>query len=729
MISRRTGIFRLAGSATLLTSSVLAQGIRRCSSSAAPTDSIFSNPKTTAYWEAVYHCSVGNGTKTIQELVNVLSASTLAIVFKYGKGMDGFLKDHTQNELSMSRREDGASVLSITKEGEAALLQNAAAISDLKEKLRRDVAQAASNLATASRTDVTALVMQIRSLWEPTDTTSYRPINDVYLRMYPGPEARERVKYTDFLTFLTSHSDHFWIQRTLIKPREQGETEAPALPAGFANTYYRVTTAHAGNNFGGWGAAANVPNSADVFEILKYIPMHWGNMGNLQIPPDVRKRHVRISSFLQWLRRQPKHFEVRNMAGTIEVRRSVLLHPENHGFPSVAAAEQWLDARIFAGEHNIVTTSSSSTVGGTGLSVAATAIMKFLVRVVPGYYVPGPLLFKRYTKKNVPFQDLHQMMLQHPQQFEVLQVSSTGDFVYRRCTGARSSSDGSGASAAFQEAFQQINNPSASQDETRALLSILSFTSTLWDRPEYLYVRLPDDVKVTLGGYENMVALMRSKPKVFFVGDTFYCRNDLSNPLASPVEPVHQDQTIVQCEENPYLTPKELAQVFHYVCPADQAVPVSHFVECSSPAMRCVLPPRVMSLIELFPDLFSWRETNPGVFSVRRVEQAATSQPSEGGARASPGSATSTASSQVKRGKDVMPIEEALEEISMLVPEDGAGVELDLLESWLSMRVKESAVQHFGGVARLLASQPALFTVSPPTRTGDKLVSRTKAPK
>ncbi|CUG87783.1 Hypothetical protein, putative [Bodo saltans] len=725
MIGRRYGGIRFVGCATpcIARSQSVFEAVRRCSSVA---DSIFANPQKTAYWEAVYHCSLGNGSKTIQELVSVLSASTLAIVFKHGKGMDGFLKDHTHNELSMSRREDGASVLSITKEGEAALLQSSSGIEELKEKLRRDVAQAASNLATASRTDVAALVLQIRSLWEPTDITSYKPINDVYLRMYPGVEARERVKYVEFLTFLTSHSEHFWIQRTLIKPREPGETEAPALPAAFANTYYRVTSAHAGNNYGGWGAAANVPNSADVFEILKYIPMHWGNLGNLQIPPDVRKRHIRIASFLQWLRRQPKHFEVRNMAGTIEVRRSVLLHPENHGFPSVAAAEQWLDARIFAGEHNIVTaSSSSSSVGAAGLSVAATAIMKFLVRVVPGYYVPGPLLFKRYTKKNVPFQDLHQMMLQHPQQFEVLQISNSGDFVYRRWTGARTS-DG-GPSAAFKEAFQQINSPSASADETRALLSIMSFASTLWDRPEYLYVRLPDEVKVSLGGYDNMLALLRSRPKLFFVGETFYCRNDLSNPLASSVEPVHQDQTIAQCEENPYLTPRELAQVFHYVCPADQAVPVSHFVECSSPAMRCVLPPRVMSLIELFPDLFSWRETNPGVFSVRRVEQSIPSTTSSGGAARSAAGSSSTTSSPVKRGKDVMPVEEALEEISMLVPDDGAGVELELLESWLSMRVKESAVQHFGGVARLLASQPAMFTVSPPSRNGDKLVSRTKA--
>lgn len=683
------------------------------------------DPKKAAFWEAVYQCSEGGGTKALNELVGILSSNSLATIFKHGKGMDGFLKDMVVDELSMSRRDDGTSVLSVTKAGEQALQrQPSQFVSQLKERLRKDATQH-SKLTAASKSDTAALVAQIRSLWDPTDNTSYKPINDVYLRLYPGPDAREKVRYSDFLTFVTSCPQFFWIQKTLMKPRAEGETEAPALPPGFVNAYYRITTAHAGNNFGGWGSSSNVPTAADVFEILKYIPIHWGNLSNLQLPQDVRKRHIRTSSILQWLRRQPKYFEVRNMAGTLEVRRSVLLHPAQHGFASHAAAEQWLDTRIFSGEHNVITTASSASTSGlsTGLSTAAAVVMKFLVRVVPGYYVPGPLIFKRYGKKNVPFTEMHHIMVQHPQQFEVLKVSRTGDYVYRRRTG------GSGAvpPLPFQEAFAQIDAPGASPEQTRALLSMLSFSCPLWDRPEYLYVRLPDDVKVALGGYANMLELIRSKPRLFFIGETYYCRNDLSNPLASNVEPVHLDQMVVQAEENSYLTPQEVADVFHYVCPADQAVPVSHFVECSSPAIRCVLPPRVMSLIELFPALFSWRETSPGVFTIRKVDRPSPSPSGDhsgGGGITATNSRTSVMPPSTKHGKDVMPIEEALDEIGVLVPEDGSGVELDLLESWLSMRVKESATHHFGGVARLLASQPKLFSVSAPNRSGDKMVSR-----
>lgn len=718
----------------------------------------------------IAHCCTtsGAGTETPQmavtTLIRSLSPTSLSTIFRHGKGFDGFIDDFGRRAaIELQRSTESGRVMVILKDPaslvvELGPLAMEAASHRVAPYFSKDAGAPPSGVTSKHHTrlpppaaapaaaaaapsgssssergplheqqadgrDAEVVKNHIRFVLEQKNN-SYQTVLEVYASLYPSKEAQGATSYVEFLNFVTSLADsEYWLVKSHIRLRKPDETAAPPLP--HSANVFRVTSAHSGNNFGGWGSLSNVPTPADVFEILKYVPVHWGNMGNLQIPSEVKRKHVRISSFLQWLRRQPSYFELRNTAGTIEVRRSVVLHPEAHGFASKDAAMQWLESRIVSGEHNNPNPPALSQQPdqppGTEVmnSAAAQALRKFVQRVCPGYYVPVELMHQRYTKKGMSPAEIHSVCTQSPELYEVVTLASTGDRLYRKRVGGRQQS------VSFAEAVKELECGGIAAN-TRALVTLMKHSCASWDRPEYLYVRLSEEEKSFVGGYEAMVELMRSKPHVFVVGQHYYKRHDATNPLSSSAsEPALEDHSVTTTvvEENPYLTPREMAVVLHYVCPPNQAVQVSFFVECCSPAMRCVLPPRVMSLIELFPDLFAWREVSSGVFTVQR---AGSTRRSIGASPSSPSSSSTTSGGGLLED-DLIPAEELVESVASLLPvmseNPSDSVELSLLKSWLSRSMMISAESHFGSIEKMLRAHPARFHIVP-QKGGTWLVAR-----
>ncbi|KAG5504995.1 hypothetical protein JKF63_04442 [Porcisia hertigi] len=488
---------------------------------------------------------------------------------------------------------------------------------------------------------------------------------------------------------------------TFVALRHPEDTSPPR----FRYVQPRVTVATRANNYGGWGSEEVVPTKADVYEILKYVPVNWGSFGNLNFPPEVRKKHIRTSSTLVWFRRQPFYFELRDMNGTVEVRRSIVLHPEAHGMTKEEAWEV-LELQLATGAANSLVPLG---VDGSPLrpteSVFDRSVTKFVYRVCPTYFAPLSLTMQRYIKKNLTEPVLMAFVRRFPQDFEILTSRYSDIPLVRRRAGADS--------ARWLGDF--LRDLESYPEDVRAILVLCNAMCVAWDRPEYIYVRLSPTEQAIVGGYTGMQKILSRHPLIFRVGEHFVCRADPSNPLAQrEVEPAADDVTAVAPihQENPYHSPKELALVFHYVMPEDEPCTASYLVDCSSPAMRALLPPRLVTIVQLFPKMFACTETSPGVYSIRKVKQI-----TRRGAKASTldGSQASEEENAVRMLEDELAVEdhmtreEVVQAVRMLIPE--SGVEAPQLLLWASMNVQRAANEYFGGVLRLVESLPGQFRV------------------
>ncbi|GET88593.1 hypothetical protein, conserved [Leishmania tarentolae] len=474
------------------------------------------------------------------------------------------------------------------------------------------------------------------------------------------------------------------------------------------------------NNFGGWGSESVVPTKADVYEILKYVPVNWGSIGNLNLPPEVKRRHIRASSTLMWFRRQPFYFEVRDMNGTVELRRSIVLHPEAHGMTKEEAWEV-LELQLATGEANSLVPLGAD---GAPLRPAERAfdrsITKFVYRVCPTYFAPLSLTMQRYGKKNLTEPMLMAFVRRFPQDFEVLTSRYSDTPLVRRRAGADS--------ARWMSDF--VADLERYPEDVRAILILCNVMCVAWDRPEYVYVRLSQTEQEVLGGYSGMQTILSRHPAIFRVGRHFVCRTDPSNPLAQrEAEPAVDDVTSLSPlhQENPYHSPKELALVFHYVMPEDEPCTAAYLVDCSSPAMRAVLPPRLVTIVQLFPKMFACTETSPGVYCIRKLKQpvrraahgtaSVARSPHSTGDKApavegSRGSMDNDAIQMLEdelADEDHMTREEVVQTVRMLIPE--SGVEAPQLLLWASMSVQRAASEYYGGVLRLVEAHPGQFRV------------------
>ncbi|KAH9600629.1 hypothetical protein LSM04_007059 [Trypanosoma melophagium] len=574
--------------------------------------------------------------------------------------------------------------------------------------------------------------------------TNYRALNEAFSSLVReasrNPILRNvvnKLKYLEFLAMLNTPIglEKFWVlNEKYICSRLPDETQPPR----FVSPQPKATVANAMNAFGGWGAASNVPTRQDVYEILKYVPLNWGNFGNINIPAAIKKKHIRISSTLQWFRRQPFYFELRNIAGTTEIRRSVLLHPEHHGLTPEEAHEQ-LQLKIARGEANSLApiNAEGELVTVSDTSQHTTTILKFITRVCPGYFVTPSLLMQRYTKKNLTVGELVACARGRSDQFEELKIKYTDTTLLRKRTGADSSRWKDG----FVEDFERY------PEDVRGLIIIMGRICSTWDRPHYVYVRLSEEEKVLVGGFDGMMQIVKRHPQVFRVGESFIARVDLSDPLAlREPEPSPGDMTthVVIREENPYQTPRDLAVVFHYVAPDDEPCTAAYFLQCASPAMRAVLPPRLITLLQQFPDLFICKETSPGVFlmrkakkNMRRLTNIFEDEPSKGGkgsnektlSSSSSSSSTSSSSFDFSQEKpdgdgnseetldleaefaesDFLSREEVIQAVKALIPPDG--VEASQLLLWASISVQQAANSHYGGVLKLVEANRKHFRV------------------
>lgn len=673
-----------------------------------------------------------NARMPLHELVPKLTPLSRDVIFKSGTGVEGFLRLHpdcvsitVEGGTKFAQPADGALQLLFGSEKQSPPTPSES--STAAPTPRAAATDAGATAAAASGGVVVpvppthpAYRLVVRLKQVASEDGAWYNINEVYNRVYSTDEAKQSVKHRDFVAFLKSMPEAFWVTKAALRFRAPGENTMPevtevltpgkkraaaaapgtssapahanpaaataatpqgtaaatsstaATPAGFQG----VVVASATNNYGGWGSLSNIPTPEDVFEILKYIPIQWTNLGNIGVPPDIKKKHVRIASFLQWLRRQPKYFEVRNLAGTMEVRRAITLHPESHGMTK-EQAEEIVAKRIAEGIHNsIQSTTPENSVGSTA-SAASSAVHKFLARVCPGYFVPMEMVLnRRATKKSMSREDLFRAAIESPDVFEELTLRDGSKLVRRRI-----GYDSSKWLTAFAEDVNAAEN-------IPLLLSVMTKAPPLWDRLPYLYVRLSDEDKTAVGGYEGLVAMLKRHPTVFRAGEHFYRRIDSSDPAsADEPEPTSNDaQAAKICEENPYLTPKELALVYHYLTPEEGSTTVSYFVEASSPAMRVVLPPRPVTMLQTFPDMFLCKEVSPGMFSVQRRKVGAGVEEEVG-----------------------MKPEEAVEGVAALIPV--RGVDAAQLQVWMSMQLKNAATAHFGSLLELVRRHPDKFHV------------------
>ena len=643
-------------------------------------------------------------------LLQLLSPASRSAIFKSGKGVEGFFRLYSGQDLELASK-DGIVTIRSLRPHPGGAQTSLAASSALK--------QPAPELTSEQNKE---LCSKINALLPEGKYTAFV---EVYNKLYETPAAREAVKVEDFIFFVKNRPQAYWVHKRSFCKRSPGETSQPV----FAGSEGLVSpllspVPHSNNNFGGWGAASNVPTAADVFEILKYIPVHWGNMGNLNVPQEVKKKHARIASFLQWLRRQPRYFELRNIAGTIEVRRAVVLHPEQHGM-TAEEAEKWLDERIRSGMHNSVAAApptaaesgASAPVGA--LSSAALALHKFLVRVCPGYFVPASLVLARYVKKTLTAAEIDQCAKDSPHLFELL-VMSNGVNLYRKKVGADSSRWRDSLVRDLEGTTELTEVPTegtaaAAGADLDALVALMGRCCSLWDRYQYLYVRLTDDEKTLVNGFDGMVEIMKRHPAVFTCGAEYFRRHDPSDPLLDVAEPQTgtggENQNIThlcrQVDENPYLTPKELILVFHYVTTDESPVTAAHLMECSSPAMRSVLPPRLVTLLQMFPEYFSCKEITPGTFTIRKSTKK------------------STDDTDTLEGSALLSREETLNAVKDLIP--ARGVDIGQLQLWVSLQTKHAATHHFGGISELIEAHTELFYIvaNPPYRT---VFLKTKTP-
>jgi hypothetical protein len=513
------------------------------------------------------------------------------------------------------------------------------------------------------------LIKLIYSFLQP---GQYYAINEVHSKIYRTDAQKQLCSFKDFDSFVRASPNHFWTASNgLFAPRCIGEVTPPAwqaTPAAQSTVPPSAASVASSKDSellpplphrdcGGWSDPKFVPTAEDVFEILRYVPIEWRNLGDLNIPADVKKKHCRIRSFLEWIRRQPQHFDVRVHRGTLEVRRSVLLHPEAHGLTKEQAAAI-VEEKVRALNMQVTPTrpATSPTPAAPAAAPASTPAattseapaqssppaepttptanawrsktgpptedelwMRFLNRVTPAYYVTVEQILKRAPKKGAwHASELIEQVKIAPTQFDLMQLS-TGVPLVRKRSGVDS--------AKWMKPFLADLDKAIAAGEIDALLALMTKSCCLWDRTHFLYVRLTDTEKSAVQGHDGMVSLMKRYPEIFKVGEYFYRRVDASDPVrdTADVEPLSGDLTasVRLVDENPYHSSAELAAVFLYLTPERESTTLPYYIECCSPAMRSVLPPRVVTVFQAYPNLFTCKEIAPGSFAIARVNPTA----------------------------------------------------------------------------------------------------------
>lgn len=464
------------------------------------------------------------------------------------------------------------------------------------------------------------------------------------------------------------------------------------------------------NNFGGWGSGSAIPTQADVYEILRYVPVNWGNFGILNIPAAVKKKHIRTSSTLLWFRRQPYYFELRNMGGTVEIRRSPMLHPDQHNM-TPEEAEAYVERGISTGTIN-----SMAVLGPDGKPVQQASpvgknLHKFLYRACPSYFVPFGLLFPHLPKKNITIQDLQDFAANHPQDFEIVSAMGLPHPFVRKRAGADSTR--------WKKAF--VDDLTSRPKDIPVIGAICNHLCATWDRAEYVYVLLTSAEKTVVGSFDEMMEVIRRHQELFRVGETFICRIDSSDPLCrQQPEPLETEMTsrTYNRNENPYLRPEELVKVFHYITSGDEIYSPSFFLSGSSPAMKVALPSRITQILQEYPHLFICKETSPGVFSIRKVESKSRQRwlkDKSSDANASLNDPQNQEDSSwilqdEERCADNMTKEELIQAVKQLIPSEGVDYERLLL--WASLQVQSTVNQFYGSFMKMVETETKHFTVT-----------------
>lgn len=517
-----------------------------------------------------------------------------------------------------------------------------------------------------------------------------------------------KANVADIKRLLLSPSVHayFWVKEgdKMIAHRRSGEKLAPVSPSPEPP---RTRKALPMNNFGGWGTSQAVPRKEDVYEILKYVPLNWGNFGSLSIPPSVKKKHIRSSFTLLWFRRQPYYFELRNMGGTTEIRRSPMLHPEHHNM-TMEEAKTFVEQGISTGTINSLIMLGPDGTPVQQVSKTEKNMQKFFYRVCPPYFVPLTLIFQRYSKKNATIRDMLDIAVSHPEDFEIVSAVGLETSFLRKRAGADSTR--------WKKAF--IDDLTSRPDDIPAIGAICNHVCATWDRAEYVYVLLSNEEQCIVGGFEKMVEIIARHPQIFRVGRNFFCRVDSSDPLFSQQpEPVGTEMTsrTYQRDENPYLSSKSLAKVFHYIAPPHEPCSASFFVQGSSPAMRVALPPRIASILQEYSHLFACKETAPGVFSIRKLSYG---KPAEkcvavGDKTVGISSESDEDSSwllQEEMESSALSKVEVIQSVKQLIPAEG--VDYDRLLLWASLQLQRAVNSHYGSLLKMLESEKKDFILT-----------------
>ncbi|CAD2218470.1 hypothetical protein, conserved [Angomonas deanei] len=530
-----------------------------------------------------------------------------------------------------------------------------------------------------------------------------------------------------------SVADTFWIYRfsktIYIALKQPNATRPPPFNETRLTTFSDRSTPCSENNYGGWGSSIAVPTKKDVYEILKYVPIEWSHFGSLKIPQDIKKKHMRTSSPLQWFRRQPYYFELRRINNNVEIRRSILLHPEVHELTSVQAREM-IDLKIASGEANsLVNLDKNEHRPADNVSPEMKKIIKFFLRVCPSYFVPFSLILQRYTKKNLDEEKLLKLSESMKEDFELYFPRHSSVPLVRQRKGADSSR--------WADAF--IKDMESHPDDVQYIVEIFNVLICSWDRPDFILERLPPAVKTSIGGLEGLMAVLRRHPNIFRVGEKYVCRVDASNPLsleeAEPTVGTITTRTLLR-NENPYLSPLEVAKVFYALVPVGEPCTITYLVEEASPAMQVALPPRVISLIQQFPQFFACSEDSPGVFSIYKVGKkkgtSPSSTPKEAPVLPSNPDAPEAEDDRyldevddswregTDTGKGRFSREEVVSHVAALIPQDG--VDISQLLLWLSLPVQQSANAHFGGIVKMLEAEKNVFRIT--ESSGTKRVFR-----
>eukprot|EP00796_Vickermania_ingenoplastis_P008543 gene8543-5990_t len=501
-----------------------------------------------------------------------------------------------------------------------------------------------SESVAPTHTETTAATEEIRALSHILETNEgqrnsrWYLLNEALLLAKPSlSDIKKLVQSAHAKSFLWVNANE-WV----IASRHPSEQICPvvSLPE-----QPKARKAVALNNYGGWGSLLAVPTKEDVYEILRYVPINWGNFGSLNIPPEKKKKHIRCSSTMLWFRRQPHYFELRNMNGTVEIRRSVILHPDCHKM-TPEQAKDFVEHGISTGTIN-----NLMMVGPDGQPIQHQSpnekhVQKFFYRVCPPYFVPFSLILQRCTKKNVTLRELQDIAIEHPEDFEI--VSAVG----------------------LEVPFQCI-----------------------------------------VGGFEEMTNIINRHPQLFRVGERFFCRVDSSDPLFNEQSEPHESEMTsrtYQREENPYLSTKELAKIFHFIASADEPCNASFFVRGSSPAMRVALPPRITSVLQEYPRLFACKETSPGVFSIRKL--CSSSKSVSHGKLSSIEEDSSWISFEHSNSSELGSRTEIIDAVKQLIPSDG--VEYEKLLLWASLQVQRAINNHYGSLLKMLEIEISHFVIT-----------------